>query len=109
HVTYTVANTGNVRADARASVSVAELFGAHHRDGGAAAGELLPGGTRPADGRVHGVWGLGPVHAKILLSPADPAGPADVTVWVVPWPQLFAVALLVALVLVLRARRRRFA
>jgi hypothetical protein len=107
HVTYTVANTGNVRADARASVAVAELFGAHHRAGGTAAGELLPGGSRPADGRVHGVWGIGPVHAKILLSPADPAGPADVTVWVVPWPQLIAVALLVALVLVLRALSRR--
>ncbi|WP_433364951.1 hypothetical protein ACQPZX_34890 [Actinoplanes sp. CA-142083] len=109
HVSYTVANTGNVRADARASVSVSELFGAHRRDGGAAAGELLPGGSRPAEGVVHGVWGLGPVHTKILLSPADPAGPTSVTVWVVPWPQLLVVVLLIALVLVLRARRRRFA
>jgi hypothetical protein len=108
-VRYTLANTGNVRADARTSLSVSELFGIKHRDGGAAAGELLPGGARPAGGVVHGVWGLGPVHAKILLSPADPAGPADVTVWVVPWPQLLVVVLLVVLVLVLRARRRRFA
>lgn len=106
-VSYTVANTGNVRADARASVSVSELF--NHRDGGTAAGELLPGGTRAAGGVVHGVWGVGPVHTKILLSPADPAGPAAVTVWVVPWPQLLVVVLLVALVLALRARRRRFA
>lgn len=107
HVGYTVANTGNVRADAHAAVSVSELFGAHHRDGGAATGELLPGGTRPAGGLVRGVWGLGPVRAKILLSPADPAGPTSMTVWVVPWPQLIAVALLVALVLVLRVRSRR--
>ncbi|MFI5894093.1 hypothetical protein ACIA5D_28730 [Actinoplanes sp. NPDC051513] len=108
-VSYTLANTGNVRADAHTSLSVSELFGIKHRDGGAAAGELLPGGARPAGGVVHGVWGLGPVHTKILLSPADPAGPAEVTVWVVPWPQLLVVVLLVALVLALRARRRRVA
>ncbi|MFD0525904.1 COG1470 family protein [Paractinoplanes durhamensis] len=70
HVTYTVANIGNVRADARASVSVSELFGAHRRDGGAAAGELLPGGNRAADGRIRGVWGLGPVRTTVLLTPA---------------------------------------
>ncbi|GIF23770.1 hypothetical protein BJ973_004381 [Actinoplanes tereljensis] len=103
---YTVANTGNVRADARTSVSVGELFGLHHRDGGATAGELLPGGNRPADARVHGVWGLGPVHTRILLTPADPAGPTEVTVWILPWPQLIAVVLLVALLFVLRATRR---
>ncbi|GIM91912.1 COG1470 family protein [Paractinoplanes toevensis] len=106
HAGYTVANTGNVRADARTSLSVREFFGLHHRDGGAATGELLPGGNRPADARVHGVWGLGPVHTKILLTPADPAGPTEVTVWIVPWPQLIAVALLVALLFVLRTTRR---
>jgi hypothetical protein len=105
-VSYTVVNTGNIRADVHTSVSVAELFGAHHRAGGAAAGELLPGGARPAEGRVHGVWGLGPVHTRVLLSPADPAGPTDVTVWLVPWPQLIALAVLVALVFALRAYRR---
>jgi hypothetical protein len=103
---YAVANTGNVRADARTSVSVREFFGLHHRAGGATTGELLPGGNRPADARVHGVWGLGPVHTEILLTPADPAGPTVTTVWVVPWSQLVAVALIVALLFVLRTTRR---
>ena len=113
HVTYTVANTGNVRVDARAGASVSELFGAHHRAGSDAAGELLPGGTRSADGRVGGVWGLGPVHAKMLLTPVALGGAAEatpvtaeVTLWVVPWPQLIVAVLLVALVLVLRSMRR---
>ena len=107
HVTYTVANTGNVRAEAHATASVSELFGTHHRTGTEATGELLPGGTRPAEARVGGVWGFGPVHTKVLLSPAEPGAPtAEITAWIVPWPQLAGVALLVALVLLLRASRR---
>jgi hypothetical protein len=104
HVTYTVANTGNVRVDANAVVEVSGLLGTHR--GTAATGELLPGGNRDADDRVGGVWGMGPVHTKILLTPADPAGPTEMTVWIVPWPQLVVVALLVALLFVLRTYRR---
>jgi hypothetical protein len=112
-LSYTVANTGNVRVDAQTHVSVTEFFGDHDR--AQAAGELLPGGSRAAEGRVRGVWGLGPVTAKVLLTPVvlgeagntltSPAT-AEVTLWVVPWPQLLSLLLLVALVLALRAHRR---
>ncbi|WP_432993094.1 hypothetical protein [Dactylosporangium sp. CA-233914] len=121
HVTYTLVNTGNVRVDARAGASVAELFGARRRDGGVDAGELLPGGSRAADTRIRGVWGLGHVKTTVALTPsvlgeagagtrASPAT-AEVTAWIVPWPQLVLLVLLVALFFVLRtvrrARRRR--
>nr|BFE61207.1 DUF916 domain-containing protein [Dactylosporangium thailandense] len=116
-VTYTVANAGNVRVDARAGTSVAELFGARHSTAGVQAGELLPGGSREAEARVRGVWGLFRVTTTVELTPQviGEAGPGAqvvpstvaVSAWVVPWPQLLLVALLVALFFVLRWVRRR--
>lgn len=58
HVIYAVANTGNVRIEARGradvSAGVAELFGAHARARDVDGGELLPGGNRGVDARVGG-------------------------------------------------------
>ncbi|MEU0559229.1 hypothetical protein [Dactylosporangium sp. NPDC006015] len=116
HVTYTLVNTGNVRVDARAGASVAELFGAHRRDAGVETGELLPGGGREADTRIGGVWGLVRVRTTVVLTPsvlgdagagtrASPAT-AEVTAWIVPWPQLFVLVVLVALFFVQRTLRR---
>ncbi|MFG2044291.1 hypothetical protein [Dactylosporangium sp. NPDC048998] len=119
HVTYSVANTGNVRVDARADAAVAELFGAHRRTAAVDAGELLPGGGRTVGTRVSGVWGLGRVRTTVTLTPAvlGDTGPGlqatptvvDVTGWIVPWPQLVLAAVLAALVLAIRTvvRRRR--
>jgi hypothetical protein len=105
-VFYTVANTGNVRVDARARVNgvTTEL------------GELLPGGSRAGATRVDGVWGLGRLRTTVELQPtvpgestARPSATVTVTSWAVPWPQLLVLAAAGLLLAAWRLRRRRLA
>jgi hypothetical protein len=105
-VFYAVANTGNVRVDARARVNgvTTEL------------GELLPGGSRAGATRVDGVWGLGRLRTTVELQPtvpgestARPSATVTVTSWAVPWPQLLVLAAAGLLLGAWRLRRRRLA
>jgi hypothetical protein len=116
HVSYAVANAGNVRVEARGRAEVDALFGAHTRARDVDGGELLPGGARPVDARVGGVWALGRLRTTVTLTPAvlGEAGPAaapapttvTVTTWALPWAQLLLAAAIVALALTLRRVRR---
>jgi hypothetical protein len=103
-VSYTATNTGNVRVDARARVNGVTT----------GLGELLPGGSRAAETRVDGVWGLGLVRTTVELQPtipgestARPSASVTVTGWVVPWPQLLTLVAAVLLLAAWRLRRRR--
>ncbi|MET7751276.1 DUF916 domain-containing protein [Micromonospora sp. NPDC005367] len=123
HVTYTATNDGNVAVTGNGRVTAAELFGLAEPKARTAVAELLPGGSRRAEARVAGVWGLGPVRTTVEAVPSVLAGDAagaemrpgsaTVTVWVLPWPQLALVVVLAALVIacriVVRRRRRRLA
>ncbi|MEV4808856.1 WxL protein peptidoglycan domain-containing protein [Micromonospora avicenniae] len=123
HVTYTATNGGNVAVTGSGRVTAAELFGLAEPEARTAVEELLPGGSRNAEARVAGVWGLGPVRISVEATPSVLAGDAagaeirrgsaTVTVWVLPWPQLALVVVLAALVIacriVVRRRRRRLA
>ncbi|TYB93039.1 DUF916 domain-containing protein [Micromonospora sp. WP24] len=123
HVTYTATNDGNVAVTGGGRVTAAELFGLAEPNARTDVAELLPGGSRSAEVRVGGVWGLGPVRTTVEVTPAllagDPAGAevrrgsATATVWVLPWPQLALAVVLVGLVLayrvIVRRRRRRLA
>ncbi|MFC7533836.1 hypothetical protein [Actinoplanes sp. GCM10030250] len=102
-LSYTAANTGNVRLDLQAEAEVSDLFGASATT---PVGELLPGGTRALTTRVDGVWGFGRVRTTIHFTPADSMPRATVTTWVLPLPQLLPAAGLIALTLTLRALRR---
>ncbi|WP_328472126.1 DUF916 domain-containing protein [Actinoplanes sp. NBC_00393] len=103
-VSYTVANTGNVRLDVTASARTAG------RSADTPIGELLPGGTRAVETRIDGVWPLGRLRTTVGLDSAAPHS-LTVTTWAMPWPQLLLAAALIGLSLALRAinchRRRR--
>lgn len=105
-VAYTAANSGNVRVDARAKVTVSGLFGGSSTE--TALGELLPGGSRVARAEVGGVWAFGRVRTTLALTPGTES-PVTTTTWLVPWSQLLLLVAVVGLFLVLRwaGRRRR--
>ncbi|MFD6681665.1 hypothetical protein [Micromonospora parva] len=122
-VRYTVENDGNVWVSGTGRVAMSDLLGRSSHDATSAVDELLPGGSRTVRTRADGVWALGRLRTTVTTSPAllgDGQAGADlrpasatVTTWVVPWAQLALLALLVGLLLGLRAaarhRRRRLA
>ncbi|XVU21239.1 hypothetical protein ACQPZJ_28680 [Actinoplanes sp. CA-054009] len=103
-LSYTAANTGNVRLPVQGKAEVSTLLGT--RSTTTDLGELLPDGVTTASARVDGVWALGRVKTTVTLSNGTPA---TVTTWVIPWPQLLVLVAAAALVLLLRwnGRRRR--
>ncbi|MEW2133800.1 WxL protein peptidoglycan domain-containing protein [Streptomyces sp. NPDC005435] len=120
-LTYTVANTGNVRLKARQVVETRGLFGLIKQT--APIGdlpELLPGGSLTRTVTVKGVWPAVRLDAGLVLRPVAsdgedaPVRAAPVTaresLWAWPWGQLAAVAALVVLAggyVFLRRRRKR--
>jgi hypothetical protein len=109
-ISYTVANTGNVRVQTRARITAGT--------GTATAdlGELLPTGSRTTQTRVDGVWGLGRLRTTVQLEPtvagetvSRPAATVTVTTWVVPWPQMLPLVAAGLLLVAWRLRRRRLA
>jgi hypothetical protein len=115
-VTYTVANTGNVRLTARQSVRVSGPFGvlAHSR-AIADLPELLPGNSLTRSVVVHGVWPATHLTAKVTLRPSATGvsaatSSARASTW--GWPIGQLVILVVVLLLAggywwLRRRRAR--
>jgi hypothetical protein len=109
-VVHTVTNTGNVRVQARSRITAGT--GAATAD----LGELLPTGARTNQTVVDGVWPLARIVTTVHLEPtvpgdteARPAATATVTTWVVPWPQLLALAVVGLFLAAWRLRRRRLA
>ncbi|XVV16913.1 hypothetical protein ACQP2X_21800 [Actinoplanes sp. CA-131856] len=101
-LSYTAANTGNIRLPVQARTEVSSLLGT--RIASADLGELLPGGSTSASARVDGVWSLGRVTTTVTLSTG---APVTVTTWALPWPQLLVLVAAAALVLLLRLHFRR--
>lgn len=118
HVSYRVANTGDVRLAAHAATELAGPFGAGGAEHRTELREVLPGqsGTVEAELRV---WPLVRATGQVATRPwvvgedvVDAAlrtGTAPVTVWTVPWAQLALVALVAGGVLGVRWQRRRAA
>ncbi|GAA3158568.1 hypothetical protein [Nonomuraea salmonea] len=121
-MTYTVANTGNVRAVTGNQVLTSTLFTENTWTDPSTprSRELMPGGRRTFTARLPGAWPLGPIGTTIVALPSPATGPlpgvaaqqaaATTRVWALPWPQLTLAALLTLAVVVLRlnaARRRK--
>jgi hypothetical protein len=120
-VTYTVANTGNVRLDAHPAIVVSGPFGMLRR---AVAtedlGELLPGNSRRFQVHVPAVWAFFHLSARVTLepfpsNPNDSASQLDLSTvsastatFALNWGQAILFLVVAALVLAgLRWRRRR--
>lgn len=121
-VTYTLANTGNVRLAPDSRILTSTFAGENGWDdtSEAKAREIMPGGSRTFTARVTGTWPLGPIGTTIMAIPSPAGKPLpgvtaervaiDTTVWAIPWPQLTLLLLLILAVLTLRLtsiRRRR--
>jgi hypothetical protein len=114
-VTFTVANTGNVKLGARAKVTVAAGFGPQAVVDLAEIPLLLPGNSVSVTAEVPDVWPLGLEHATVDVEPlalkgeANPAvSPisADTTFWAIPWMLIAILALAIGAVVYLLWRRR---
>ncbi|GAA1647370.1 hypothetical protein [Actinoplanes couchii] len=105
-VSYQLTNTGNTR------LTVTSKIGSATTD----LGELLPGGARPVDAEVDGVWSFGRVRSTVALLPTVPGEPTPrepstltVTTWAMPWPQLLTLLAAALLLYAWRLRRRHLA
>ncbi|MEN0070982.1 MAG: hypothetical protein AAGC63_08235, partial [Propionicimonas sp.] len=122
-VTYTVANTGNLRLDAHPAVTVHGPFGMlGRRVATQDLGELLPGNTRHFQVEVPAVWAFFGLVATVRLepfpsNPADSAAALDLqpltasgTAFALNWGQLILLGVAGVLALAWwRSRRRRAA
>ncbi|MFT3855492.1 MAG: DUF916 domain-containing protein [Ilumatobacteraceae bacterium] len=119
-VTYTIANTGNVRLQAGQHIEVAGPFGlGRTRVQLDDLAELLPGSSRTVTQIVDGAWPTGRLSARVTLAPypsrEDEAGDvgaiapvaASAGTAAIPFGALLVVALLVAAVIAWRRLRRR--
>ncbi|MBB2747469.1 UNVERIFIED_ORG: hypothetical protein FHR35_007348 [Microbispora rosea subsp. rosea] len=121
-VTYTLANTGNVRLAPDSRILTSTIAGQSGWDdtSEAKAREIMPGGHRTFTARVTGTWPLGSIGTTIMAIPSPAGKPLpgvtaeriaiDTTVWAIPWPQLALLALLALAFLAIRitsARRRK--
>jgi hypothetical protein len=117
-VSYTVNNTGNVLLGAAQQVSSHGLFGAAgHAPGVTGVPLLLPGGAYDVRAHVSGIFPVITVTATARLAPEGLRGDvnpgvhvitASVTVWVIPWPLLgLIIVILLGLIAMIIWRRRR--
>ncbi|WP_103500389.1 MULTISPECIES: WxL protein peptidoglycan domain-containing protein [Streptomyces] len=118
-VSWTVANTGNVRLGSAQDVEVAGPFGLGSATGPAVAEqrEVLPGGNGTEERYAAEVWPLGRLSAQItaeqrtvgedVVEAALRDAHARARVIAVPWPQLGLLALVPLTVVAHRWRRRR--
>jgi hypothetical protein len=94
-VRYTVVNTGNVRLDPKAVLSLSPLVGgAEHRP--AVVPELLPRGSATVSEHFSSVDPFGDLHAHVSVAAAGAQASASSTAWIVPWLLVLVVALLIA-------------
>lgn len=114
-ITYTLTNTGNVRAHGTEAVAISGPGGVSERRATAQTAEIVPGDSITRSVELDRVWGLGPLSASVQISPEAVGGIPGPTVqdsvatWLISWPLvvLVAVVLLLALLLFLWWRRHR--
>ncbi|KOV70851.1 hypothetical protein ADL00_08490 [Streptomyces sp. AS58] len=119
-VTYTVANTGNVRLKARQLIRTSGLFGLVNQDARLAdLPEILPGNSLTRSVTVTGIWPTARLNTDVVLQPvaSDDQPPVQVgqatatrSVWAWPWGQLIVLAVVAVSAsgyLLLRRRRNR--
>ncbi|MEU8280367.1 hypothetical protein AB0C08_39355, partial [Microbispora bryophytorum] len=121
-VTYTLANTGNVRLAPDSRIQTSTLAGQNNWDdtSAAKAREIMPGGKRTFTAHLTGTWPLGPIDTTIMAIPSPAGKPLpgvtaeriaiDTTLWAIPWPQLALLTLLLLTLLTIRitsTRRRK--
>ena len=103
-ITYTVLNTGNTRLQPEAAITIDGLFGRELASFPATAvPEILPGQSITLQQQWDGVPALDQVHVRVDMTAAgDVTAGGDTTEWVVPWPLIIAILVLVVVYLVLR-------
>jgi hypothetical protein len=107
-VDYTVRNTGNVRLAAGQDVEIHGIRGlSHYVAASAEIEDLLPGGELAVHQVFHGVFGVGPMQAKVTLHPkriTDDGGRAlpdvEASVAFNAWPWLLILVAIGLLLLV---------
>jgi hypothetical protein len=103
-VQYTVVNTGNVRLDPKAVLSLSPLIGgAQHR--ASVIPELLPRGSATVVEHFSGVEPFVVLHAHVSVTAAFSEASASSSDWVVPWVLVAVVVLLIAGLVFWRRRR----
>jgi hypothetical protein len=104
-VSYTLANTGNVRLTASQVVSVTGPFGIASSARPARLPVVLPGDSIRLTAHADGLYPAGPLSANVRVSPANPAGAAPIpepvaatsgsaSLFAVPWPLIGLLILL---------------
>lgn len=116
-VTYTVANTGNVRLQAHQTIHLSGPLGiGDHSANVADLPEILPGSALTRTVTVRGVWPTTRLTATVQLQPVAAAADPPISVqqvtgagstWGWPWGQLILLLIVVAAVLGYLWRRRR--
>ncbi|MEU6432630.1 hypothetical protein ABZ860_42560 [Microbispora sp. NPDC046973] len=121
-VTYTLANTGNLRLAPDSRILTSTLTGqtGWNDTSEAKAREIMPGGSRTFTAHITGTWPLGPIGTTIMAIPSPAGKPLpgvtaeriaiDTTLWAIPWPQLTLLTLLILAFLTIRltsTRRRK--
>lgn len=94
-VTYKVTNTGNVRLDPIAKLSVDRLIGGSKDVKPLRIPELLPRGSAIVHQKVNGIWPWGRLTASLKVTSGAPTATAEVTAWVVPWLLLLLLLLVI--------------
>jgi len=106
-VTYTVENTGNVRLSPRAVVRLSGLLGERASFDRPEIVDLLPGQSTQLTQPVDSVPALGRLTTTVSLDTEDGVrDQASTTTWLVPWPGVLLVAVLLAGLATLVQRRR---
>lgn len=111
--TFTITNTGNVRARGPYTVTTAGPFGLGRHTTTLAAVELIPAGSAATVVPFKGVWPLGWLTTTVEISPegidATPGAAVSIATdgWAVPWGQLGILLILIAAAVVIGLRRGR--
>ncbi|HLT82601.1 MAG TPA: hypothetical protein VKZ83_00095 [Phototrophicaceae bacterium] len=115
-VTYTVTNIGNVRLGAGSTAAVTGPFGLSTGEDRTQDREILPGESATRTARL-ATWPWVLARGQVTSTPSVvgedvvdvplEVATSAVALWLVPWPQLLALGLLVAAAVLLRRQRRR--
>jgi len=106
-VTYTLRNTGNIRLTPTAALTLSGMFGEIESLDAEGLPELLPGQEVTLSEAVSSVPAFGRVTTDVEVTTAEgPESSGSTTTWLVPWPGLVLVLLLVGVAAWWLARRR---
>ena len=112
--TFTLKNTGTVRARGPYSITTQGPFGLGATSQTFAADELIPGGSATVAQQIEGIWPLFNLSTEISVAPEGIDGSpgekstAQTSELTVPWGQLALLLALVAIAVVVGLRRGRY-